>query len=104
MDAYLIVSDVVASVTISGARVEENSPPRSPPPRVVGAHHDPVRVEAVEYRRALAQELGIGDDADVGAADHLLHHVAEPTGTVDLLTTMAPGSSDDAISLAAAST
>ncbi len=29
---------------------------------------------------------------------------AEPTGTVDLLTTMAPGSSDDAISLAAAST
>ena len=30
--------------------------------------------------------------------------LAEPTGTVDLLTTMAPASSDDAISLAAAST
>ena len=39
---------------------------------VVGAHHEPIRMQAVAHGGPLAQELGIGDDTDVGTADDLL--------------------------------
>ena len=39
---------------------------------VVGADDDAVGVERVRHRGALAEELGVGDDDDVGAADDAL--------------------------------
>ena len=73
LEAYLIVSAVAASVTISGAWVRGEE--RADPGRrglVVGPDHDPVGVEAVVDGRALAQELGVRHHRDVGAVEEPL--------------------------------
>ena len=70
LEAYLMVSAVVGSVTISGAPVAANSSPTAAAAAlVVGPDHDAVGMEAVGDRRALAEELGVGHDRDVVAAD-----------------------------------
>ena len=60
--------------------------------RVAGADDDAVRAQEVRDGRALAQELGIGDDREVVAAvlllEDLLDHAARSrSGTVDFVTT-----------------
>ena len=104
-DAYLIVSDVVASVTISGARVDENSSPTLAAARASSAPttiRSGLRLSstAVPSRRNSGLETTLMSARPITCSTMF----ADPTGTVDLLTTMAPGSSCDAISLAAAST
>ena len=61
------------------------------PPRVVAPDHHPVRVQPVLHRGALPQELGIRDHRRVGPPQGGTTAPAEPTGTVDLVTTTAPG-------------
>ena len=104
-DAYLMVSEVVASVTISGARVDENS---SPTAAAAAASSAPTTIRsglrlsttAVPSRR----NSGLETTPMSGRPITCSTMFAEPTGTVDLLTTMAPGMSKEAISLAASST
>ena len=73
LEAYLMVSAVAASVTISGAWVDGEQ--RAHPGRgglVVGADHDAVGVQGVVDGRALAQELGVRHHRHVGAVEELL--------------------------------
>ena len=42
--------------------------------RVVAADHDPIGMQEVVDRRALAQELGVGHDRNVGTLQHPLDH------------------------------
>ena len=105
MDAYLIVSEVVASVTMSGAEVDEKSSPTlaaawgSSAPTTMRSGFR-LSSTAVPSRRNSGLETTLTSGRPMTCSTM----VAEPTGTVDLLTTMAPGSRWAAISLAAAST
>ena len=72
-EAYLISSEVVASVmTDRRARVAEQLGDPGGRLAVVRADDDAVGLERVGDRGALAQELGVRDDDDVGAADDAL--------------------------------
>ena len=59
--------------------------------RVVAPDHDAIGMEEVVDGRPLAEELGIGHDGHVGRRSTRSTTRVEPTGTVDLLTTTAPG-------------
>ena len=105
LDAYLIVSDVVASVTMSGAPVEANSSPTAAAACVSSAPTTirsgcRLSITAVPSRRNSGFETTLMSGRPITCSTM----VAEPTGTVDLLTTMAPGTRCVAISLAASST
>ena len=105
LEAYLIVSDVVASVTMSGASVVENS---SPTIAAAWGSSAPTTIRsglrlsstAVPSRRNSGLETTLTSERPITCSTM----VAEPTGTVDLLTTMARGERCGPISLAAAST
>ena len=92
--AYLIVSADAGSVMID-RRVEPGvqggeTLAVGPP---VGADDHPVGVQEVVHRSALTQELRVRHHGHVVALQHgARRRAAEPTGTVDLLTTSAPGS------------
>ena len=86
-----MVSDVVASVTMSGAPVEANRPPTMAAAcGVVGAHHETVGVQAVTHRVPSRKNSGLETTRMSERPMTCSTKVAEPTGTVDLLTTMAP--------------
>ena len=109
-DAYLIISADAGSVD-EHRRLDRRVERRSPAPRlgVVAADHDAVRVEEVVDRVTFAEELGVGRDGDAVARRARSERIrctnrVEPTGTVDLLMTTAPGRSTGAISRATAST
>ena len=58
---------------------------------VLSTDDDPVGMQEVVHRGALAQELRVRHDIDVAATERLLDDASRPTGTVDLLTTIALG-------------
>ncbi len=101
----MIVSEVVASVTMSGAAVDEKSSPTlaaapgSSAPTTMRSGFRLSRT-AVPSRRNSGLETTLTSGRPMTCSTT----VAEPTGTVDLLTTMVPGSRRRAISLAAPST
>ena len=105
LEAYLIVSDVVASVTMSGACGGGEQLPHlaaacgSSAPTTMRSG---LRLSstAVPSRR----NSGLDTTLMSGRPITCSTSVAEPTGTVDLLTTTQPGSRCAAMSLAAAST
>ena len=105
LEAYLIVSDVVASVTISGAPVVENSSPTiaaawlSSAPTTIRSGCRLSRT-AVPSRKNSGLETTLTSERPITCSTM----VAEPTGTVDLLTTIEPDERCGPISLAAAST
>ena len=105
MDAYLIVSDVVVSVTISGAPVAEKS---SPTLAAAAGSSAPTTMRSGLRLSCTAVPSRRNSGLDTTrTSDRLIiwsTSVAEPTGTVDLLTTMAPCLGAVAISLAADST
>ena len=100
-----MVSDVVASVTMSGAPVEAN---RSPTRAAASASSAPTtRRSGCRLSRTAVpsrKNSGLETTRMSGRPMTCSTRVAEPTGTVDLLTTMAPCSRWGPISLAAAST
>ena len=104
LDAYLIVSAVAASVTISGAWVDANSAPtraaaaRSSAPTTIRSGCRASWM-AVPSRR----NSGFDTTATSGRSRSCSTSRVEPTGTVDLLTTTAPCSRWGAISTATAS-
>ena len=91
--AYLMVSADAGSVTMNGAgdaEVQRRRPGRPRPGPRLRRRSGPGA--GSRGRRALAEELGVGHDRDVWSAQHGLDDLVEPTGTVDLFTTIAPSS------------
>ena len=73
LDGYLIASAEAGLVTMSGAsRCSKSDATRIAASWLVAADHDPVGVEAVVERGALAEELRVGDDEDVVATEQPL--------------------------------
>ena len=104
LEAYLIVSAVAASVTMSGAWVDANSAPTraaaawSSPPTTIRSGCRASWM-AVPSRR----NSGFDTTATSGRSRSCSTSSVEPTGTVDLLTTTAPCSRWGPISTATAS-
>ena len=101
LDAYLIVSDVVASVTMSGAPVGAKSVPTAAAAAVSSAPTT-MRSGCMLSRTAVPSRRNSGFDTTLMSGRPITCStiVAEPTGTVDLLTTTEPDMRWGAISFA----